>query len=346
MKILLNKIFRVTVSVVLAVAFMMSSVYSQEEEPGIKTEGFDKLAQTGFKFLTISTDARAASMGDAMTAMDISSTAMLYNPASMSGLNSRFSVGLNHTQWIADVTYNSATFAINTPIGVFGLSGVMVEYGEFLETIRSDANPDGFIDLGTYTPTANAFGVGYARSLTNRFSVGGHIKYATQDLTSATVSLDDTDSPVKKDYNQSTVAVDFGVIYDTGFNGLQIAMTARNFSGELTYVEENFELPLQFRIGVAMDLVNLTQINSNVHSLMLAIDTERPRDYFEQLKVGMEYTFLNTFALRAGYIAPHDEQGINVGFGIKSLAGFDVDYSYTDFGIFDGVSRFAVKFAF
>jgi hypothetical protein len=127
---------------------------------------------------------------------------------------------------------------------------------------------------------------------------------------------------------------------------MKLAMAFRNFSRELTYVEENFELPLQFRIGLSMDLINLTQINPAAHSLLLSIDTERPRDYFEQVKVGAEYTFLNTFAIRGGIIAPHDEQGVNLGFGIKDLAGFDLDYSYTDFGIFDGVNRFSLKFGF
>lgn len=304
-----------------------------------------KLAQTSFKFLTISLDARAAAMADAMTAQEASSTALFYNPASMAWMEDRISVGLGMTQWIADVNYNSASAAFRTPFGVFGVSGTMVDYGDFLGTIRAD-NDDGFVDTQTYSPTAMAFGLGYARALTARFSVGGQVKYVAQDLGSAPLRYDENENLVYEGYDQNAFAFDFGVFYDTGFNGMKLAMSFRNFSRELTYVEENFELPLQFRIGLSMDLINLTQINPSTHSLLLSIDTERPRDYFEQVKVGAEYTFLNTFAIRGGIIAPHDEQGVNMGFGIKDLAGFDLDYSYTDFGIFDGVNRFSLKFGF
>lgn len=318
-----------------------STASGQQEQ----TDETRKLAQTGFKFLTVSVDARAAAMGDAMTAQDVSSTGMFYNPASMARMTGTFDVGLNMTRWIADVDYSAVSFAYQSSIGVFGLSGVMVKYPEFLETIRAD-NPAGYQDLGTIQPAANAFGVGYARSLTDRFSVGGVIKYATQNLGNAAIRLDENDQPVRRKYEKSVVVYDFGVIYSTGFKSLQLAMSARNFSRELTYAQENFELPLSFRIGLSMDLMDLTSINPEMHSLLLSIDTERPRDYWEQLKIGAEYTFMNLLAVRAGYVTPHDEQGINVGFGLKNLAGFDLDYAYTQFGVFGGVNRFSLRYSF
>jgi hypothetical protein len=162
----------------------------------------------------------------------------------------------------------------------------------------------------------------------------------------ATVALDEAGDPIRKAYSKNVIAVDFGVIYDMGFRSLKLAMNARNFSRELTYAEENFELHLTFRIGLSMDLMDLTAMNQNMHSLLFSVDTERPRDYYEQLKVGLEYTLMNTFAVRAGYIAPTDEQGLNFGVGLKSIAGFSVEYSYSDYGIFDAVNRFSVKFAF
>lgn len=317
------------------------ALFGQQEQ----TDETRKLAQTGFKFLTVSVDARAAAMADAMTAQNVSSTAMFYNPASMARMTGRFDVGLNLTQWIADVDYSAVSLAYKSSIGVFGVSGVMVKYPEFLETIRAD-NAAGYSDLGTIQPSANVFGFGYARSLTDRFSVGGVIKYATQNLGEAPLRLDENDAVVRRQYEKSTLVYDFGVIYSTGFKSLQLAMSARNFSRELTYAQENFELPLSFRIGLSMDIMDLTSMNPERHSLLFSIDTERPRDYWEQLKIGAEYTFMNLFAVRAGYITPHDEQGINVGFGLKNLAGLDLDYAYTQFGVFGGVNRFSVRYEF
>ncbi len=73
------------------------------------------------KFLSVSPDARAAAMANAMTSQETSSRAMFYNPASMGWYQGTFDVSLGQTQWIADVTYNAASVAYNTPIGVFGL---------------------------------------------------------------------------------------------------------------------------------------------------------------------------------------------------------------------------------
>lgn len=309
------------------------------------TDETRKLAQTGFKFLTVSVDARAAAMGDAMTAQDVSSSAMFYNPASMARLTHTVDIGLGLTQWIAAVDYNAGSLAYKSSIGVFGLSGIMVKYPEFLETIRAD-NVDGYLDLGTIQPTASVFGVGYARSLTDRFSVGGVVKYATQNLGDVAVRLDENDDPIRKKYEKNVLVYDFGVIYQTGFKSLKLAMSARNFSRELTYAQENFELPLSFRIGLSMNLLDLTAVNPAVHSLLFSIDTERPRDYWEQVKIGTEYTFMNLLALRAGYITPTDEQGINVGLGLKNLAGIDLDYAYTQFGTFGSVNRISLRYAF
>ena len=65
--------------------------------------GTDKLAQTSFKFLNISTDARAAALGDAMTATDMrSSAAMFYNPAGMARPDKQFSARFGITDWIAE----------------------------------------------------------------------------------------------------------------------------------------------------------------------------------------------------------------------------------------------------
>lgn len=318
-----------------------SLIFAQPEQTGTQR----KLAQTGFKFLTVSMDARAAGMGDAISALEGTSTALFYNPSSMAWMEQKFSVGLARTQWIADIEYNAASAAFSTPVGVFGISALMVNYGEFIETITAD-NDKGFRDIGTYSPTGSAYGLGYARALTNQFAVGAQVKYVTQNLDKATVELDNAGDPLRKAYSKNVVAVDFGVIYNTGFRSLKLAMNARNFSQEVTYAEENFELPLVFRIGLSMDLVDLVPLNENVHSLLFSIDTERPRDYYEQAKIGLEYTLLDMFSFRAGYIAPTDVQGMNFGVGIKSIAGFNVDYSYSDYGVFDGVNRFSINFAF
>lgn len=311
----------------------------------------DRLAQTGMKFLSVSVDARAAAMADAMTAREASSVAMLYNPASMATMEHSFDAALGKTEWLAGTSYNMASAAYRPAdgrYGIIGLSIVAVDYGEnFLETIRAD-NEKGFIDLGSYSPTAMALGVGYARSLTDRFSVGANVKYVTQDLGDVTMSAAGDGSRETQEFSISTVAVDFGVLYRTGIRSLNFAVSARNFSRELTYAEENFELPLTFTMGFSANLFELSGYSAANHALDLSVEAERPRDYAEQVKVGAEYTFMNTLSLRAGYLFPTDEQGVNLGAGLQTALGgvaLGIDYAYTEFGVFGSVNRLSLHFA-
>ena len=311
-----------------------------------------RLAQTGMKFLSVSVHARAAAMADAMTAQEASSIAMFYNPASMAEMSKDFDVALGKTEWLAGTSYNAASAAyrpLSGRYGTFGLAVVAVDYGEhFLETIRAD-NEQGFIDLGQYSPSAISVGLGYARALTDRFAVGANLKYVTQSLGEATMSVDTDGNRETSDFSVNTMAVDFGVLFRTGIRSLNFALSARNFSRELTYAEENFELPLTFSMGISADLFNLSGYSSTSHALNMAVEASRPRDFAEQVKVGMEYTFINLLSLRAGYLFPSDEQGINLGAGLSTdVSGISlgIDYAYSQFGIFGDVNRVALQFGF
>ena len=84
-----------------------------------------------------------------------------------------------------------------------------------------------------------------------------------------------------------------------------------------------------------------------MHALRLSLDAEHPRDYPEQVKIGLEYTFMETLSLRIGRVGPADEQSMSYGIGLQKgfgAAGVGVDYSYTPFGIFGNVQRFSFQF--
>ena len=307
----------------------------------------ERRAQTGFKFLSVSPDARAAGMGDAYTAMKVASTAMFYNPATMAYFDRKFHIAAGQIKWIADVDYNMGSAAFSTDWGVFGISMVAVDYGDFERTVRAD-NEQGFLDVGTYSPSAWAFGIGYAKAITDRFSVGGNIRIAKQSLGSVPVGLQGA-SPVTKDFSESSTIVDFGVLYWTGFKSLSIAINSRNFSSENQYSEESFELPLTFRMGLVMDMIDFTSLDKEAHSFLLSVDTERPRDFSEVIKIGADYTIKKTLSLRAGFVTPSDEQGISLGVGFgRDLGSMNlrVDYAYTDFGVFDKVNRITLQAGF
>lgn len=323
-------------------------VFAQQRE--VETGG-QRLAQTGMKFLSISVDSRAAALGDAVTAQEWASSAMFYNPAGMARFNGTAHAAVGQVQWVANYMYNHASAAFRPAggrYGVIGLTVISAEYGNFIGTIRAD-NERGFIETESVSPSALSVGLGYARALTDRFSVGGNAKFVRQSLGSSIMGFNDSGAQVVQENEVSTVAFDFGVLYKTGFRSLNFALSARNFSRELTYAEENFELPLTFSIGVAMDMVDFTSYSVDNHSFLLAVDAQRPRDYAEQIRIGGEYLFMNTLALRAGYVFPTDEQGINLGAGLQTGLGgirFGFDYTYTNFGILGNVNRIGIDAAF
>ena len=311
---------------VLVLTLLCSFAIAQDDDLGT-----DKLAQTGMKFLSFSPDARAAALGDAVTAKTGGASSLFYNPAGMARIEG-MNLSAGQANWIAGITYNAVSVAYASDAGVFGISVMNVDYGEIQGTIRS-SNTAGYADTELFTPTANVVGLGYAIAPTDRFSVGGQVKFVNEKLGNAYL---DTDGSVEgiESLDMDAVAYDFGLMYQMDWKNLMIAMSARNFSESLKYAEEAFELPLTFRMGVAVDVID---------NLSLSFVNERPRDYFSTTRVGFEYSLMGMLAVRAGYVTPTDEAGINLGVGFQ-VAGFNVDVAYTDFGVFDPVTRVGVQF--
>lgn len=310
--------------------------------------GQDKLAQTGLKFLSVTTDARASAMGEATATMTGTSAAMFFNPAGMARMDTRVEVALGQVQWIGDIKYSYASLALNLAegrYGVFGLTFLSVDYGEVLGTIRAD-NEAGFLDTGAFSPTGLSVGLGYAKALSDKFSVGGNVRYVKQDLQSSIIGLNTDGTQMLTDNRVNVMAFDFGIVYRTGFKSLDFGMNVRNFSKEIKYQDESFELPLTFEIGLSMNAMDLLAAAETQHDFIVSVDAVHPRDYAEQMNIGGEYIFVNAFALRAGYAFPNDEHNFSAGAGFRRASNLALDYAYTPFGIFDPVHRFSVKLAF
>lgn len=308
----------------------------------------DRRAQTGMKFLEVSIAPRAAAMAGAVTADEtVGAASAFYNPAALGRMNSSVSATMGRLQWIMDINYNYASLAYN-PLGgrygTIGLSLLSVDYGRFQETIRFD-NEQGYMDLGGFSPSSMAAGLTYSRVLSTQFVIGGSVKYAYQDLTSSVMEYSGEGEKMRKDWSTDVLAYDFGIIYRTGLRSLNFAIAVRNLAPEVTYAEEPFELPLTFRIGLTADLADFTPLNAEIHALQASLDAERPRDFDENLHLGLEYLFMNTFALRTGYRYPNDEQGLSMGAGVNTgLGGVRVgaNYAYTAMGLFDNVHQIGV----
>ena len=312
----------------------------------------EKLAQTGFQFLSVGTSARATALGEAYTTYEGHSEALFYNPAGLARMNSFMGIAFNQMSWIADIKYYSGSFSFNFEdgkYGVFGLSFLSIDYGKFYWT-QVDDSESGYRDIGASwaKPNAYAIGLGYAKELSDKFSVGGQIKYVKQKLGTSIVPvyIDKTNFVEKEqDYALGVFAFDFGTLYKTGFKSLVFGMSVRNFAQEVKYEREGFQLPLTFKIGISFNIIDFFPEMEENHSFVISFDAAHPRSHAEYISIGGEYIFMNMFAIRGGYVTGQDLYSYSVGFGLRTF-GFQFDYAFTPFDVFNNVHRFSVGFAY
>ncbi|MDA3861862.1 MAG: PorV/PorQ family protein [Melioribacteraceae bacterium] len=309
-----------------------------------------KLAQSGMKFLSMSGDSRSAALSGAVTSLEGNSASLFYNPSSISRQTSLFDISFTNTLWIADINYIHAaiTFAPSNGLyGVFGFSFVNVDYGTFIKTI---IGPDGgSLDIGNYKPSALAVGFSYSKALSDKFSVGGDVRYVYQDYGSGHVVGGTYDNMITQKIDIDVFSFDFGVLYKTGYKSLNFGMSIRNFSQEIAFVDESFQLPLTFTLGLSMNLLDIWSVDLKQHSFLFSVDAEHPRDNEELIRFGGEYTFNNSFVLRGGYITNSDIGNFSFGAGIKVEQdgikfGFDYTYSISEY--FKDIQRVGVNMSF
>ena len=152
--------------------------------------------------------------------------------------------------------------------------------------------------------------MGYAKRLTDRFSVGGQVRWVKQNLGESVIPVKSTgpDTTMEVESELIPMAFDFGTQFKTGFKSLVFGMSVRNFSREIKYVEEGFQLPLVFNLGISMDLMDFMENAPMDQSLYLCLDASHYRSHPEQIKLGIDY-HMKALSLRSGYVSNNDESG-------------------------------------
>ncbi len=314
-----------------------------------------KVGSTAAPFLNIGVGSKAIAMGGAFTATANDVTSLYWNPA---GAAKSLTSGayFSHTQWFADISLNWAGAMLNLGgMGIVGGYVTYLDYGEIeVTTLRE---PDGTGEM--YNAKDMAMGLTYAYNLTDRFSIGGSMKYITQQIWNSSAS---------------TVAFDLGVLFQSDIYGLRIGATITNFGGDMTMdgkdllvlhdIDPNnfgnndqilarlktdaFPLPLTFKVGLAMDVINMP-----MHKITVGVDALHPNDNSESLNIGGEYVFNNMIALRGGYkslFLDNTEEGLTLGIGLlyefSPSLGLSFDYAYQDFGVLKNTQHFSMGIKF
>ncbi len=316
-----------------------------------------KVGTTAASFLGIAVGPHAIANGGAFVAIADDATSIYYNPGGISQIGtSQFMV--SHTnKWLVDnVKFDWAGVVINFDgSNAIGVSITQLNYGEELVTTEDQPNGTG----ETWNAADLAIGLSYARSLTDRFSIGGTAKYIQQKIWNS---------------RASSVALDVGLLYNTGYNGLKIGMSISNFGNDMrmdgkdlyrqidldpqhsgtnkTIVArlktEDWPLPLLFRAGVSINAMKTDEMR-----FTLAADALRPSDNGESLNIGGEFAWHEAIFLRAGrksLFLEDTEEGYTFGGGARyeltAVSAVTIDYGYEKFGVFGGIQTFSFNITF
>ncbi|NNF07907.1 MAG: PorV/PorQ family protein [Candidatus Eisenbacteria bacterium] len=293
-------------------------------------EFFEKVGTYDGQFLKMPIGARATAMGGAFVAVADDATSVFWNPAGIARLQGT-TLSVNHLNWVADVNLTQGTYVFSLGFlpGMLAFNARSLYMDDLKRTTVFRPDGDGtFFDAGY-----SAFGLTYARSLTDKFSVGvtGSVVHA---------GLDDLSSNV--------LSFDVGTLYDTGFRSLKIGMSIQNMgAGELSYVEDTqaAKLPILFRVGASINV-----LNSLEHRVVTSAEFSHPPDNAERLNWGGEYRFKDFFFLRGGMNFGYDAEGVTGGVGVQFPTSISAetrfDYSYTDLSDLAGAHRFSLEIGF
>lgn len=318
-----------------------------------------KVGTTAANFLTIPVGPRATAMGGAFSAVANDATTSFWNPSGLSRM-SRSEFTVTTAEWLVGTRLNwiglAFKFDDNNAVGV---SINQLDYGE--EEITTPDQPDGTGQK--WSANDLAVSLSYSRNLTDRFSIGGTVKYITQKIWNESASA---------------FALDIGLLFYTELEGLRLGANIANFGTEMkldgkdlkrpididpsnsgnnpniagSLDTDSWPLPLVFTVGLAYDLNFLEQWN-----VTLTTDAVIPNNQSTHTNVGIEVGWNSMLFLRGGYnglfrdkndklYSAENMDGFTAGVGVQYDFGdffAKFDYSYSNLGIFNEISRFSLS---
>jgi len=312
----------------------------------LQAQQFAPVGTAVAQFLEIGVGARATAMGEAYTAITDDAGSSFWNPAGLANIEQR-NFYLAYTSWPADISFGGFSLGWNLgSIGVVGVNAVYLNTDNMPVTTIFD--PEG-LSGETFNISNYALGLSYARYMTDNLAVGATVKLVSEDYYG---------------HGYTGFALDLGTVYNTGFEGLKIAMSIMHFGPEIkfsgSFIDysdpasvtrqelrefETYSLPVAFRFGVAMDIVS-----DQEHRLISAFDMVHPNNNLEEFNLGLEYGFRGMFFVRGGYKFQVDEGGLTLGLGVKydltEDYGLNLDYAFADMGVLPVVHRLSLGFDF
>lgn len=266
----------------------------------------DRVGSSGSSHLLVNPWARNAAMGDAGIASSTGLEATFLNIAGLASTD-KTQIKVNHTNWMgsAGIAFNSAGIAQRvSESSVIAFSIQSMSFGDI--AITTTANPEG--NIGYFSPRANIFNIGYAKTFSSTISGGINLKVISESISNL---------------RATGVAIDAGVRYVTGEKDhIKFGITLRNvgpttsFKGDglaqqVTYLSTSFNASLEQR-SAAFELPSMLAIGGSYdflfneqNKLTVALGFTANSFSNDQYRLGLDYAMRGEkvgFNLRAGFV--------------------------------------------
>ena len=350
------------------------SVHAQTQTIGgllpTSTNQPNRQGTRGGNFLHIGVGAKSGAMGGSVLTT-VSGPSAWFTNAAGAATSEGLSLTAGYQRLYDDLDIGQTYFGANIPIlgGVVGLTLNTLNSGDMLRT--DELNPTGQrLGGSTFSWTSTAAGIGYARRLTDKFSMGFQAKYIREGITDA---------------GTTWIAGDIGTQFNTGLYGITIGGSIQNVGGtahaegpllsrvvtttdgsairetrRIDVFTLQTEIPVTFQFGVGAELLGTANAMfggaGGKNTLTAEFSASDATDESTQYGFGAEYGFRNILFLRGGKRIYGDQRSTGVsngssnglagGFGIRlPLGGRSVkfDYSFQGAGALKNIQIFSFE---
>ncbi|RPI05983.1 MAG: PorV/PorQ family protein [Ignavibacteriae bacterium] len=313
--------------------------------------GITKVGTSAATFLRIPVSARAVGMGNAFVSMTDDPSGLFWNPSVISAIKDK-ALMFDHSPWLPGIDFDYLGIVLPfESIGTIGISTTFLHTQEMLVTTYE--NQMGSNE--TFTASSMALGITYSRALTDRFAIGGTIKYIRESI-----------------YNSASsgLSFDIGTIFVTPFAGIRLGASISNFGTKMKMdgedlnvrvdiapdqegnnqsivgriITDEFDQPLIMRIGISGEIIQTDMVR-----LTFSVDGVNPNDNAQSVNLGCELGLLNELLLlRVGYrdmFLAENEFGTSAGIGLHGVKltntiSISLDYGYQPYKHLGSSNRF------
>ena len=301
---------------------------------------------TAVPFLRIAPDARGGSMGDVGIATSPDAASIFWNNAKNAFLEDNSGLAITYTPWLSNLVNDIFLAYVNGFWKIDDLSTISGSLRYFSLGNITFTDQNGQV-LQDFRPNEFAIDAGYARKLSDNFSVGLTLKYIFSNLASGQFV---NGIPIKP---ANGVAADISLFYTTEFEMgdkdafLNAGMNIANIGNKVTYTSsaERDYIPSNLGVGVSLgvhfDDYNKLALAVDFNKLLVPTpDTtdinpangifdykelgpisgafssfnDAPNGFSEELNeitigTGLEYWYNNQFAVLGGYFFEDPTKG-------------------------------------